>query len=121
MSRILVIDDSALMRRMLSTMLAAAGHEVEDWLPLSPMEIPDRLQSGRPDLVLSDYQMPGLSGLSVAKMVQKADPTVKVMILTAIRDPEVEANLAKFGVARILHKPISEAELCAAVDAVLKP
>lgn len=101
-------------------MLKAAGHEAEDWLPLSPMEIPERIQAARPDLVLSDYQMPGLSGLSVAKMVQKVDPTIKVVILTAIRDPEVDANLTKFGVARILHKPISEAELCGAVDEVLK-
>lgn len=120
MSRILVIDDSALMRRMLSTMLRAAGHEVEDWLPLSAMDIPERLQANRPDLVLSDYQMPGLNGLTVAKMAQRTDPTIRVIILTAIRDPELDANLAKFGVTRVLHKPIEEAALVAAVQAALE-
>lgn len=32
----------------------------EDWLPLSAMEIQDRVRISAPDLVLSDYQMPGV-------------------------------------------------------------
>lgn len=119
MSRILVIDDSALMRRLAAAMLREAGHEVDEWMPLSAVEIPERLQDQRPDLVLSDYQMPGLNGQTVAKMVQRSDPTIKVIILTSLRDPEVEAGLAKFGVSRVLHKPIEEKVLIAAVAELL--
>jgi CheY-like chemotaxis protein len=105
--KILVIDDSSLMRKVLRKYLEEAGFEVDDWLPLSPMEIPERIAASTPDLVLSDYQMPGLNGLSVAKMVFKANPEIPVLILTALRDPELENNFKKFGVKRILNKPIT--------------
>ncbi len=99
------------MRNILRRFLEGAGFEVEDWLPLSPMEIPDRIQELKPDLVLSDYQMPGMNGLSVARMVQKANPEIPILILTAIRDPELEAHFRKFGVKQILSKPIEEEAL----------
>jgi CheY-like chemotaxis protein len=119
MAKILVIDDSSLMRRILRQHLEQGGFEVEDWLPLSAMEIQDRIKSSAPDLVLSDYQMPGVNGLTVAKMVQKANPAIPVLILTAIRDPDVDATMEKFGVRRILHKPINAESLLLAVREVL--
>lgn len=107
LAKILVIDDSSFMRKVLRQYLEDAGFVVEDWLPLSPMEIPEHLAASTPDLVLSDYQMPGLNGLSVAKMVQRANPAIPVLILTALRDPELESNFRKFGVKQILNKPIT--------------
>ncbi len=117
--KILVIDDSRFMRRILRQYLEEAGFEVEDWLPLSPMEIPDRITASTPDLVLSDYQMPGMNGLSVAKMVSKANPKIPVLILTALRDPELERNFLKFGVKRILNKPITAEALVEAMKEFL--
>lgn len=119
MAKILVIDDSALMRRILRHYLEEAGFEVDDWLPLSAMEIPERIGSFAPELVLSDYQMPGLNGLTVAKMVLKTNPKIPVMILTAVRDPELIANLQKFGVKAVLNKPIDAESLVKAVRNVL--
>lgn len=119
MAKILVIDDSALMRRVLRSYLQAAGHDVEDWLPLSAMEIPDRLTSNPMDLILTDYQMPGVNGMTVAKMALKAAPGVPVIVLTALVDPELEAQLAKFKVRRIIHKPISAEALQRVVTEVL--
>ena len=119
MAKILVIDDSALMRRVLRNYLQAAGHEVEDWLPLSAMEIPDRLISNPVDLILTDYQMPGVNGMTVAKMAMKAAPDVPVIVLTALVDPEIAAQLAKFKVRRIIHKPITPEALQAVVTEVL--
>jgi CheY-like chemotaxis protein len=119
MTKVLVIDDSSLMRRILRQHLEQGGFEVEDWLPLSAMEIPERITTSAPDLVLSDYQMPGVNGLTVAKMVQKANPNIPVMILTAVREPELNANFQKFGVKRILSKPIDAEALVKAVKEVL--
>jgi CheY-like chemotaxis protein len=119
LTKILVLDDSALMRRILRQFLEHGGFEVEDWLPLSAMEIPERILSSKPDLVLSDYQMPGVNGMTVAKMVFKANPNIPVAILTAIRDPELEANLRKFGVKRILGKPITQEALVKALQELL--
>lgn len=119
MPRVMVIDDSALMRRMLRNHLESAGFEVDDWLPLSPFEVPERMTSFHPDLILTDYQMPGVNGASVAKMAQKADPNVPVVVLTALRDPDVEAQLKRFGVRRLLSKPIDAATLVTAIRELL--
>lgn len=119
MAKILVIDDSNLMRRMLRQHLEEAGFEVEDWMPLSALEVVDRIRASAPDLVLSDYQMPGVNGQTVAKMAQKADPAIPVVILTALRDPDMEAVLQRFGVRRILNKPIQGPALAEALREVL--
>lgn len=120
MPRILVIDDSALMRDLLCRHLQAADFEAEAWLPMSVFEVSERLAEMKPDLILCDYQMPGVNGLSVAKMALKADPRPKVVVFTAFRDPEIEANLKKFGVARVLHKPLGAGPLVEALREVLE-
>lgn len=121
MTKILVIDDSSLMRHLVRDYLESAGYEVDDWLPLSAMEIPDRIKESKPILVLTDYIMPGLNGLTVAQMVQRADPAIPVVVLTAQRDPDIEAKLLKFGVKQVLHKPIKREALLSAVKEVLEP
>jgi DNA-binding NarL/FixJ family response regulator len=118
-AKILVIDDSALMRRILRSYLEAAGHVVEDWLPLSALDIPDRLAANPVDLILTDFQMTGVNGLTVAKMAMRAAPGVPVVVLTALADPEIAAQLAKFKVRRIVHKPITSEALLAMVSEVL--
>jgi len=114
-TKVLVIDDSALMRILVRDYLELAGYEVEDWLPMSVMEIPDRMAASRPDLILTDFRMPGVNGLSVAQAAQRADATVPVVVLTALRDPELETRLTKFGVKKILYKPISQEALVLAL------
>lgn len=119
MARILMIEDSELMRRYLARCLSNAGHEVLEWVPESAMEIKDRLLEMKPDLVLTDYFMAGFNGATVARMSLQAMPGLPVLVLTASRDADVAATLAKFKVAGILHKPISAADLTAAVDRAL--
>lgn len=119
MTKVLVIDDSALMRTLVRDYLELGGFEVEDWLPMSVMEIPDRMASSRPHLILTDFRMPGVNGLSVAQAAQRADASVPVVVLTALRDPEIEARLTKFGVKRVLHKPISQEALVLALRELL--
>ena len=119
MARIMVIDDSPMMRDYMRRCLEKAGHEVEEWLPLSPMDIPEKLKTSIPDLILCDFQMPGCNGASLARMVQKVNPDLPVVILTAYRDKEMETNLRKFGVKRTLYKPISAELLNQAVKDIL--
>jgi CheY-like chemotaxis protein len=119
MARILVIDDSNFMRRIERQFLESAGHEVEDWMPLSAMEIPERLVANPVDLIITDLNMPGVNGMTVAKLAMKSAPDIPVVVLTALRNTEIEAQLAKFKVRRVLHKPISEEDLQAAINEIL--
>jgi len=118
-AKILVIDDSQMMRLYLKRCLEQAGFQVEAWLPLSAMEIAGKIQESAPDLVLTDFQMPGCNGATVARMVFKTDPRIPLLVLTAFRDAEMEAGLAKFGVKEILAKPIQPDRLVASVRLAL--
>jgi two-component system chemotaxis response regulator CheY len=118
-AKILVVDDSRVMRLYLRRCLERAGHEVEEWVPLSAMDVPDYVTASAPDLIISDYQMPGCNGASLARMARKARPGGPILVLTAFRDPEMEANLLKLGVSRVLTKPIVEEALLLAVRGTL--
>lgn len=119
MPKILVIDDSAFMRHQLRGFLEEAGHEVVEFLPLSALEVLERVREIMPDLILSDYNMPDVDGQSVTRMAKRANPGLPILILTATRDVGREAALAKLGVAGVLHKPISQETLLQAVKKVL--
>ena len=120
MAKVMVIDDSEVMRRYLRRILGGA-HEVEEWMPASAMEIADHVLESAPDLVITDYQMPGCSGATVARMILKARPGLPVLVVTAIRDDDVAETLRKFKVFEILYKPISRESLLAAVERAIHP
>lgn len=119
MSRIVVIDDSKLMRNLLRHILEQAGHEVDTWEDVAASEILERISGASPDLVITDYMMPGCNGLTVAKMVRKAKPGLPVVVLTATHDSAVMDALKSQAVSRILHKPLREEELLEALKEVL--
>ena len=119
MIKILVIDDSLLMRKVARDHLESAGFDVEDCLPETLGDLIDRLKEAAPDLVLSDFNMPHLDGTAVARTVRRTDPKIPVLILTANRDVARDAILQTIGVRRILHKPISGPDLVEAVSQVL--
>ncbi|MDR3670578.1 MAG: response regulator [Holophaga sp.] len=110
-----MIDDSRVMILYLRRVLE--GHyAIEEWLPPSAMEIAEHILASAPDVVLTDYQMPGCSGATVARMIMKAKPGLPVIVITANRDEDVAATLRKFQVKDILHKPVSAEALLAAVS-----
>ena len=111
MARIVVIDDSKLMRNLLRLILEQAEYDVDVWEEVTAVEIPERISAGNPDLVITDYQMPGSNGLTVARMARKTKPGLPVIVVTATRDPAVLDALNRVNVTHILHKPVQAEEL----------
>lgn len=119
MLKILVIDDSVLMRKISRGHLEEAGFDVQDCLPGSALELMEQIKRTPPDLVLSDFNMPGIDGLAVARAVRQISPSTPVIILTANRDTARDAMLKTMGVRKILHKPIDGETLVTAISDVL--
>ncbi|HWQ07986.1 MAG TPA: response regulator [Holophaga sp.] len=118
MPKIMVIDDSVLMRKYTRGFLEEAGYAVEEFAPRSVAELMDKLLDSMPDLVISDFNMPDVDGLNVARAVKRTSRDMPIIILTANRDPARESLLQTVGVHAILHKPISGPDLLAAVGKV---
>jgi DNA-binding response OmpR family regulator len=121
MTKILVIDDSRMMRNHLRKLLESEGFEVDDWAPISALELAEQFQTSQPHLVLSDYQMPGCSGATVLRTIRRTNPETPVGIPTATRDTDMIDDLLKRGANRVLHKPISGKDLVASLNALLDP
>lgn len=119
MARVLVVDDSKLMRHILRQFLEDGGHEVLEWAEVVASEVADRLAADAPDILITDYQMPGCNGLTLARLARRARPGLPIIVVTALRDPAVLEALQKQEVSRVLHKPLSEQDLLAAVQPLL--
>jgi len=78
MSKVLVVDDSALMRRLLSTVLTQEGHEVTT--ARNGREGVERLVEWQPDVVTLDINMPEMDGLTALSLMMQARPTPVVMV-----------------------------------------
>jgi len=114
--KILVADDEAHIRHIVSMKLANAGYEVvtaedgEEALELTLSE--------RPDLVITDYQMPYLTGLEMCARLRENAATrgTPVLMLTA-RGFDIESHeMLAAGIVGVLSKPFSPREVLAKVQ-----
>ena len=116
---VLVVEDDALLRRMISIFLCAAGYRVcaaEDGLSGLALA-----RDERPDLVLLDLMMPGLDGWEVLRRIKGDVRTaaIPVLVLTASVDPAITEQALRLGATRCLAKPIDSRMLVEHVDAVV--
>jgi PAS domain S-box-containing protein len=108
--RILLVDDDELIQSVMPPMLEQLGHHVET--ASGGLEATRRLGAGLDiDLVILDYNMPGLSGADVLPRILQLRPTVRVLIATGFQDTELKILLAEFPSVQTLQKPFSLAEL----------
>ena len=108
--RLLVIDDQANLRCCVARLLQNAGYKVEE--AASGDEGMRRLQqTTAPDVVLTDLQMPGLSGWDIVRAAHVLHPGLPVLVMTARPDPLEAACGAETLVAAILPKPFGIEEL----------
>ncbi len=125
MKKILVIDDSAIQRKMLISIIQKAGLKHEILEASNGEEGVTVLASHAPDvvLVLCDWDMPGKSGLHFIKGIAKAKALSKVPIVlmtTEGEEEEIPAPLAgRANVAGSVAKPFTPDQLKAAILPVL--
>lgn len=117
MARILLADDDAATRDMVSRALAADGHAVE--VASDGQEALDFLQRtpGAFDLVISDIEMPGLDGISLVTAAAKLTPAPRLLLISGFETSAHRA--ADLGGVRCLTKPFSLEKIRAEVTAAL--
>jgi DNA-binding NtrC family response regulator len=111
MTRILVVDDESSILHTLQILLRGEGFEVE--VRTSGKDALERWDEARPDVVLSDIRMPGLSGMDVLAAVRDRDPEVPVILMTAQASLQSAIEAVNRGAFYYLQKPFSNDDLIA--------
>jgi CheY-like chemotaxis protein len=111
MARVLVVDDDPAIREFVGDILELEGHSVR-----SVVDGPSALSAiaaDRPDCVLLDVMMPGMSGHEVLAAIRKADggPGLPVVMLTAAADDAQAWQAWNGGVDYFLAKPFDADQL----------
>ncbi len=115
--RVLVVDDEASIRELLSKTLALAEYDV-DTAPDGRAAI-ERLRLGHYDLLIADLKMPGLDGLSLIREAKRLKSDLPVIIITGFSTESSAIEAVNLGVAGYLTKPFRVPQVLAAAARAL--
>ncbi|MBX5440788.1 MAG: response regulator [Solirubrobacteraceae bacterium] len=116
MARVLVVDDAAFMRKMVTDALTKGGHEVIGEAG-NGAEAVERWQELRPDLTTLDITMPEKDGLAALKEIISIDPSAKVIMCSALGQESKVLESIKLGAKDFVVKPFQPDRV---LDAVAK-
>jgi DNA-binding NarL/FixJ family response regulator len=116
-TRVLVADDDEAVRTVLSQVLADEGVDVVG-LACDGREAVALALELRPDTVLLDIRMPELGGLEAAREIRAADPSMRLVMLSAYDDATLQQEAKLVGASRFLIKGCPLDDL---IDAVVGP
>lgn len=118
--RLLVVDDSEPVRVDLRSMVESADYEVVG-------EAGDGAQAValyrklKPDLVLMDLLMPVLNGIEAARQIRDFDPEARIIAVSGLVQPSVQAATLDVGMIALVPKPVEERDLLAELAAAFPP
>ena len=101
--RVFLIDDTAEMRRLLEQVLSLDDFEVVGSAANGASALP-LMQEADPDVVVLDYNMPGLDGLMTARLIMEERPDQPIILYTAYLDGELERKATRAGIALCVEK-----------------
>ncbi len=114
MSRIVVVDDSAIARKFIKRCLEMSGCEDATFVEAEDGEKAlEALKDGPADLVVTDLNMPVMDGAELLMKI-KTSPNltdITVIIITSAENPEKKKELLEQGAYEVLGKPVSPADL----------
>ena len=113
MPLIAVVDDEESVRLAFARMLRASAYEVSVFA--SGEEFLASLQTRRPDCVVLDFHMPGMTGRDVQRALTLASIDLPILVVTAHDRPELREKCLADGAVAYFAKPLRAADLIAAV------
>ena len=119
MANILVVDDSATMRKMVAYTLTCVGHVAEQ--AKDGDDALHVIESKTVDLVIADFNMPNMDGLAFIKAL-RARPdyqSTPILVLTTEIDPDKKEQAHKAGATGWLEKPFDPDRLLSVIEQVL--
>jgi two-component system chemotaxis response regulator CheY len=116
-SKVLVVDDSLMSRRIVRGYLESEGHEVTE--AKDGLEALELYSVKKPDLVLLDMVMVGMYGIQVLEKLRQIDAKARVIVTTADIQNSTRELAVQAGSSGFVTKPIKKDELLGLVNSVL--
>jgi DNA-binding NtrC family response regulator len=114
---VLVVDDEPAARSALTELLREEGYTVRS--AGDAYKALGQLEDFTPDVMITDVQMPGMSGIELMKRVRERAPGVGVIVMTAFASVENAVASMRAGADDYLSKPVHFPELCVVLERVL--
>jgi DNA-binding NtrC family response regulator len=114
--RILVVDDEAAQRELISGFLKKQGYEV--FAAANGEQALKHFRQEPAELILTDQRMPALSGLDLLKAARAINPETNVIVMTAYGNIETAVEAMKAGAADYLAKPLNLDELSHRIERI---
>jgi two-component system chemotaxis response regulator CheY len=118
MAKILIVDDSAMSRRILRSILEGVGHQVAE--AEDGMVALEKYYLEKPDVVLLDLIMKGMFGMEVLKKIRLMDQTARVIVASADIQTSTRTMTQSEGAAAFVTKPFAREEILKTVNSVLE-
>jgi two-component system chemotaxis response regulator CheY len=118
MAKIMVVDDSEFMRKVLRNILEAGGHKVIE--AKSADEAYERFLKENPDVVTMDIVMPSKDGIEAVRRLKEAKRNVKIIMISALGHQKTVMRSLEAGAVDFIIKPFTADDVLESVNAVLQ-
>ena len=118
MAKILVVDDSEFMRKVLRNILEAGGHKVIE--AKSADEAFERFSKDHADVITMDIVMPDKDGIEAVKRLRDFDAKAKIIMISALGHQKTVMRSLEAGAVDFIIKPFTADDVLESVNAVLQ-
>lgn len=118
MAKILVVDDSIVMRKNLATILKGDGHVIVGEASNGRQAI-SQYEDLDPDIVTMDISMPIMSGVEAVQKIIEKFPDAKIIMISAVNQKKMVFNAINSGAKHYIIKPIDAKKVLSVVNEVL--
>lgn len=118
MAKVLVVDDSEFMRKVLRNILEAGGHKVIE--AKSADEAFERFVKESPEIVTMDIVMPDKDGIEAVKRLKEANFKAKIIMISALGHQKTVMRSLEAGAVDFIIKPFTADDVLESVNAVLQ-
>ncbi len=118
MARVLIVDDTLLMRRIIRNILTGAGHEVIGEINDGSRALTS-YRRHQPDLVTMDVSMPTTDGIAAARQILQEFPDARIVMVSAVNEQHHVVDAIHAGARHFVIKPINPEKMIEVVRQVL--
>lgn len=119
MAKILVVEDSLVMKQKLKMILTKAGHKVVSFASNGISAISE-YNKHKPEIVTMDITMPSMNGIEAVKRIIAAHPEAKIVMISALNQQNLVLSAIEAGARHYIVKPVTEEKVLSVINAVLE-